>query len=224
MTTYPVLTFLAGVLAGLALVAAWQGVRFLIDLRAVRRRALRLGLESAREAPLEDPRDVEAQRLVAACKARLMFQRRLNPQWVTPLVREIPDLVRAIAATYYPDRLDPLWAPGISRFSRAVELTARDIADFLENQRVGRLVDVSAHTVRRTWDVGYRLSKHEHWQAATRWYQRVRPVWQAARYRSPITWVSLAATNAAVRVLQPAIVAIVARRAIELYSGRPLQS
>jgi hypothetical protein len=215
MTTHPWLTFLAGVLAGLALVAAWQGVRFLVDLRAVRRRALQVGLESAREAPLQDPRDVEA---------HLMFQRRLNPQWVTPLVREIPDLVRAIAATYYPDRLDPLWAPGISRFSRAVELTARDIADFLENQRVGRLVDVSATTVRRTWDVGYRLSKHEHWQTATRWYQRIRPVWQAARYRSPITWVSLAATNAAVRVLQPAIVAIVARRAIELYSGRPFQS
>lgn len=219
ITTRPTLVFLAGLAAGLGLVALWMLVRFLLDLRAVR---LATTAALAEAAAGDDPRNAEAARLVVACQRRLIFQPRLRPLWLRPLADEIPALVRALAAVYYPDHPDPLWAPGLSRFARALALTAEDISDFLEKRRIGRLMDVSATTARRTWDFGARLARHQHLRAAVRVYGRVQPVWQATRYRSPFMWAGLGATNAAVRVLQPTIVAIVARRAIQLYSGRPL--
>ena len=50
-------------------------------------------------------------------------------------------------------------------------------------------------------------------------YRTVRPVVQALRYNSPLTWVGLATSNAAARVLQPSIIGIIGKRAIQLYSG-----
>jgi hypothetical protein len=211
----PAVIFLLGLTSGLLLVAAWHAARFLLDLGAARRRAA-----AALDAATETPRDREARRLVELSQRKLRFQPRLNPRWVAPLVEEIPLLVRAIAVVYYPDHPDPMRAPGLSRFTRAVELGARDIAEFLETRRVGRLIDMSAATAWRTWDVSRRVTRHEHVRKVVGWDARLRPVWQAARYRSPVMWTGLAASNAAIRVLQPAIIAIVARRAIELYSGR----
>jgi hypothetical protein len=211
----PTVVFLLGLASGLLLVAAWHAARFLLDLRAARRRA-----EAALDAATATPRDREARRLVELSKRKLRFQPRLNPRWVAPLIEEIPVLVRAIAVVYYPDHPDPLRAPGLSRFTRAVELGARDVAEFLETRRVGRLIDMSAAAAWRTWDVGRRVTRHEHVRSVVRWYDRLRPVWQATRYRSPVMWTGLAASNAAIRVLQPEIIEIVARRAIELYSGR----
>lgn len=52
------------------------------------------------------------------------------------------------------------------------------------------------------------------------WYDKTRPLWQVLRYRSLWMWMSFAASNVAVRTLQPMIVDMIARRAIELYSGR----
>jgi hypothetical protein len=42
---------------------------------------------------------------------------------------------------------------------------------------------------------------------------------QVLRINSPITWASVAVSNAAARTLQPAVVQIVGHRAIQLYSG-----
>ena len=50
-------------------------------------------------------------------------------------------------------------------------------------------------------------------------YDKVRPVVQVLRYKSPLTWASIAVSNAAARTLQPAVVNIVGHRAIQLYSG-----
>jgi hypothetical protein len=175
----------------------------------------------------QDPRVLEAHSRVKACKKRLRWQMTPNPYWMAPLVDEIPKLVREIAAIYYPDAMDPLRAPGLSHFMRALHLAAMDIADFLQTCRVGRLVDVSAETVWKGWEVGHRLATHEGvkrvhtWYKTFRpWYSWARPVWQAVRFNSPWMWMSLAASNITIRTLQPAVIDIVARRAIELYSGQ----
>jgi hypothetical protein len=62
--------------------------------------------------------------------------------------------------------------------------------------------------------------ENQKFKSATKWYKRLLPVWQVARWKSPVMWVSLAASNVAVRTLQPAVIDIIARRAMELYSGR----
>ena len=121
---------------------------------------------------------------------------------------------------YYPDAADPVREPGVAEFMRAVQLTASDIADFLQTKRVGRLVDVSADTAWRTWELGHRVAADQRLKALNRWYKKIRPVWQAARYRSPIMWTGLAVRNVAIRAVQPAVVSIVAHRAVQLYSGQ----
>lgn len=175
----------------------------------------------------DDPRDLAAYDRVKACKNRLRWHIDPNPHWIAPLIDEVPRLVREIAAIYYPHAADPLRAPGLSHFMRAIHLTAMDIADFLQTQRLGRLVDVSAETAWKGWEVGHRLATHERVKQAhvwykklQPWYRRVRPVWQVLRFNSPWMWMSLAASNITIRTLQPAIIDIVARRAIELYSGQ----
>ena len=50
-------------------------------------------------------------------------------------------------------------------------------------------------------------------------YKKLRPAMQVLRYNSPITWASIAVSNAAARTLQPAVINIVGHRAIQLYSG-----
>jgi hypothetical protein len=44
-------------------------------------------------------------------------------------------------------------------------------------------------------------------------------VWQVLKIKSPLTWASVAVSNVAARTLQPAIIDIIARRAIDLYGG-----
>ena len=55
---------------------------------------------------------------------------------------------------------------------------------------------------------------------SAKWWKRLLPVMQTVRYKSPLMWASLAVSNVAVRSLQPAVIDLIARRAIELYSGR----
>jgi hypothetical protein len=62
--------------------------------------------------------------------------------------------------------------------------------------------------------------QHDAVQALGKWYRRILPFWQVLRWNSPVVWASMAVSNVAARTLQPAIVDIVARRAVELYSGR----
>jgi hypothetical protein len=95
-----------------------------------------------------------------------------------------------------------------------------DVADFLQTRSIGRLVDVSASTALKTWEVTHKLAKHDAVQQANRWYSRLLPVWQVLRFKSPVMWASMAVSNVAARTLQPAVIDIIAKRALDLYSGR----
>lgn len=209
------LLFLAGLVCGLGVVFLWHGVRFFADLRAARAAT---AAEIFAQSPGE--RDQLALDAITACKNRLRWHRNPNPEWLTPLVDEIPRLVREIAAIYHPHAPHPLLAPGLSHFTQAIQLAANDVTNFLQTRTVGRLVDVSAHTALRTWEKGRDVLQHETVQKIGKWYKRLLPVWQVVRFNSPLVWASMAVSNIAARTLQPSIVDIVARRAVELYSGR----
>jgi len=209
------LLILTGFVFGLAAVFLWHGVRFLADLRHTRR-------ATAADIFFDNPgeRDQAALAAVEACKNRLRWHRDPNPEWLTPLVREIPLLIREVAAIYHPEAPNPLLGPDLSQFSLAIQLASTDITEFLQTRTIGRLVDVSAHTAMRTWAKGRDVMQTNTVQALNKWYRRVLPFWQVLRFKSPLVWAGMAISNVAARTLQPAIVDIVARRAIELYSGR----
>ncbi|MCW0220406.1 MAG: hypothetical protein OJI67_18915 [Prosthecobacter sp.] len=208
------LTFAAGFICGTATWLLWLAFRFISDLKAARA-AVADYLQTA-----DSPKDIEAHRAVEACKNRLRWQKRVNPEWLPPLVDEVPRLVRDIARIYHPQHPEPLLAPGLSQFSRAVHLAALDVSDFLQTQSIGRLVDVSASTALKTWEMTHKIARHEAVQTAGKWYKRLLPVWQVMKYKSPMVWAGVAVSNVAARTLQPAIIDILARRTIDLYSGR----
>jgi len=209
------LIFVAGLITGMGIIFVWWGLRVLADAKLAGKVT-----EAALQALHGSVKDEAAQEVVIECKKRMRWQRNLNPEWIQPLIEEIPRLVREIAAVYHPEERQPLLAPGLSHFTRAVHLAALDIADFLQTRTIGRLVDVSANTAVKAINKGREVVESEHFQSLNKWYKRLLPVWQVARFNSPVMWASLAVANVAVRALQPAVVDIVARRAIELYSGR----
>jgi hypothetical protein len=131
--------FSLGLLCGLVCARGWLLLRDYLRLRRARAAA-----EVFHHALLDDPRDLAAHARVQACKQRLRWQPTLNPNWLDPLIDETPALVREIATFYYPDAEDPVRAPGLSHFIRAIHLTAANLADFLQTHRLGRLADVSA--------------------------------------------------------------------------------
>lgn len=210
-----ILIFAAGFVCGLATWVLWKALRFAADLKEAREVA---GGYLAEGAHTEVDR--VAQEAVRKCKNRLRWQKSANPEWLPPLVDEIPQLVREIAAIYYPTHENPLLAPGLGQFSRAVHLAALDVANFLQTRSIGRLIDVSASTALKTWELSHKIAKHEAMQEAGKWYKRALPIWQAVRYKSPLMWATVAVSNVAARTLQPAIIDIVARRAMDLYGGR----
>lgn len=210
-----ILLFLAGLVCGLGTVLIWQGVRFAADLKAAKHAT---AAELFLEAPGE--RDRLALAAIDECKRRLRWSKDFNPEWLTPLVTEIPRLVREIASIYHPESPKPMLAPGLSQFTRSIQLAASDVTEFLQTRTVGRLVDVSAHTALRTWEKGREIVQHETMQKLGRWYKKLLPVWQVLRFKSPLVWASMAVSNVAARTLQPSIIDIISRRAVELYSGR----
>lgn len=208
------LTFLAGFICGTATWLLWMAFRFIMGVKAAQREIV----EHAGD--LDSPKDIEALQAVEACKNRLRWQKRVNPEWLPPLLDEVPQLVREIARIYYPQHPEPLLAPGLSQFSRAVHLAALDVSNFLQNRSIGRLVDVSASTAVKTWEMTHKIATHEAVQTAGKWYKRLLPVWQVVKYKSPMVWAGVAVSNVAARTLQPAIIDILARRTMDLYSGR----
>lgn len=209
-----IMTFIAGVVVGGATIVLWKLLRFAADLRAARNAVASFVYPECGVA------DELARKAVENCKKRLRWQKNLNPEWLPPLVDELPKLVREIAAIYHPGKQEALLAPGLSQFSRAVHLAAMDVADFLQTRSIGRLVDVSASTAIKTWEMTHKIARHERMQTANKWYKRLLPYWQVLRFKSPIMWTSMAVSNVAARTLQPAVIDIIAKRAIDLYSGR----
>jgi len=212
---YGILIFLAGVVCGMGVLMLWFGVRFLAELKGERHAN---AAELFNNSPGE--RDEAALAAIEACKNRLRWHANPNPEWLPPLFDEIPLLVKEIAQIYHPASPQPLLAPGLSHFTSAIHLAADDVTKFLQTRTVGKLVDVSAHTALKTWEKGREIMQHETMQTMNKWYKLLLPVWQVLRYKSPLVWATMAVSNVATRTLQPAIVDIVARRAVELYSGR----
>ena len=112
------LAFWAGLVSGVVLAGGVWLLRRYLELRRAR-----IAAEVLRRALSDNPQDREAQLRVAACKQRLRWQPTLNPSWLAPLIDEVPILVRDIATVYYPDAEDPVRAPGLSHFVRAIHLT-----------------------------------------------------------------------------------------------------
>lgn len=209
------LTFLAGFLIGMSVVSMWWLLRLLAELKSTK-------ITKASDMFSSEPEEKELRAFAAigACKNRLRWTRELNPEWLPPLIDEIPRLVREIAEIYYPDSPEPLLAPGLSHFTRATELAAADVTEFLQRRTIGKLVDVSAHQALRMWETGRGIVQHRTVKHLNKWYKRLLPIWQVIAFKSPLTWASMAVNNVATRTLQPAIVDIVGRRAVELYSGK----
>ena len=166
-----------------------------------------------------DDKFSQAMSLIEGAQDSIKLKKQINPEWFSALYNEIPPLVEKIASVYYPDDPEPLKAPKLGEFIRAVELASTDIADFLQKKRIGRLIDFSAGSAIRTYKKGKTVSKNPIVQTFSPIYKKIRPVVQLVRYRSPLTWAGLAASNAAARVIQPSILGIVGKRAIQLYSG-----
>ena len=205
------------VIGFLSAVTIWIGlglIRFWIDIRKTKKAILADGLIADGDELKRSAMD-----LITNSQNSLRMTKQMNPDWLAPLSKEIPILVGGIAKLYYPENPDPIKAPRIGEFTRAVELAATDIANFLQNQRIGRLVDFSAGRAFRGYERGKKMADNPFLRICSPIYKTVRPVVQALRYNSPLTWVGLATSNAAARVLQPAIIGIIGKRAIQLYSG-----
>jgi hypothetical protein len=209
------LFFLAGLMCGMGILLLWFGLRFMAELKSARH-------ASAAELFNHEPgeRDQAALAAIEACKNRLRWNSNPNPEWLPPLIDEVPKLVKEIALIYHPDSPQPLLAPGLSHFTRAIHLAANDVTEFLQTRTVGKLVDVSANTALKTWQKGKEVIEHEAVQKLNKWYKRILPYWQIALYKSPLMWATVAVSNVAARTLQPAIIDIVAKHTVELYSGR----
>jgi len=175
--------------------------------------------EKFKESDMSGPLDQQSLDYIKDCKARLLHQAKINPDWVAPLVTEIPKLVQDIAKTYYPNSKDPISAPNLKEFSCAIKLVSSDIANFLES-KPGRILNVSASTAHRTYRVTKHLADNKHLKMINKLYKRVRPFWQGFSYKSPIMWTFLIGRNIAVRTLHRKIVNAIGKRAIQLYSGR----
>lgn len=189
-------------------------LRFLAELRDLRKMKGREVFSSTLSE-----KDKQAKEAIQNAKSRMRWHSDLNPEWIPPLMKEVPRLVKEIAQIYHPNCPEPLLAPGLSHFTKAIQLAAQDVTNFLERKAVGRLADVSAHTVLRTWEKGQKVMQHQTVQQVGKWYKRILPYWQIISFKSPLTWASMAVNNLAVRTLQPAVLDIIARRAVDLYSG-----
>lgn len=198
-------------------VILWLGfaiIRFWLDIRKTKKEILNDDFITE-----NDELQRLAKQLITDSQNSLRMTKQMNPDWLSPLLKEIPILIEGIAKLYYPENPDPIKAPKIGEFTRAVELAATDIANFLQNRRIGRLVDFSAGRAFRGYERGKKLADNPFLRVCSPIYKTVRPVVQVLRHNSPLTWVGLATSNAAARVLQPSIIGIIGKRAMQLYSG-----
>jgi hypothetical protein len=206
--------FMLGMAASVCVYVVWS--RLLVRVAA---KSTLKAAEACLESPSEDATEQRALEIVQGCKLKLVLQPVVNPSWIEPLTQMIPAMVQDIAETFHPDEPDPLLAPKTSDFARAVELAAADVAVFLKQRCVGRLLDVSAYRAHKTYQQVRQVVEDERVSTASKVWDFLRPVAQFVGYSSPVMWATLLGRNVAIRSLQPAIVSIVGHRAIQLYSG-----
>ena len=207
--------FMLGLGSMIGLLLTWKVLRYLYYWRQASKYSA-----SLYDVPIGDDKYESAIEITKEYKKKLLFQKSINPKWVEPLVVEVPALIKDIAKVYYPESSDPVMAPGMSQFARAIQLIAGDIASFLEGTWFGRRIDVSGTTARQITSGMNRWRQNKWLRGAYKALGRLRPAWQAIKYKSPLMWGSVLAKNAGIRVLQPKIIDIVARRSIQLYSGQ----
>lgn len=212
---HPVIWYVIGILSAIVVSLAWNWLRLITANRSMRAGEDAHTFEST--SPSEQQR--QALKQIKACQKRLFLQRKVNPDWMEPLKTELPRLVEEIARTYYPKAKNPVLAPGISEFARAIELFANDIASFLQDTKPGRLIDTSAHTVKQTYEVTKSIVEDKRLKETLKWYKHVRPIIQIAKINSPVMWVSLLTKNLAGRIGQVTIIGLAGKWSIELYSG-----
>ena len=133
-----------GVISMVGVLLIWKVIRYLYYWRRASKYSTALY-----DVPVGDDKYESAIGITKEYKKRLQFQKSINPKWVDPLVVEVPALIKDIAKVYYPKSSDPVMAPGMSQFARAIQLIAGDIASFLEGTWFGRRIDVSGTTARQ---------------------------------------------------------------------------
>jgi len=170
-------------------------------------------------------RDAAALAAVEACKNRLRWHRDPNPEWLTPLVREIPLLMREISAIYHPGLPPSRSSPqALSHFNQInpARLHGHHRV-FCKTRTIGRLVDVSAHTALRNLGEGPQCYPDRHGaKRSTNGTAGLLPFWQVL-CASRVHWSGrgVAVSNVAARTLQPAIGRYRGPGApLSLYSGR----
>jgi hypothetical protein len=210
MINHPIFWYVAGVLSATIVYITSRRLGIILVSRSELPEAEAPGPE-----PMS-PSEQEARRHMKACQKRLLSQRKINPNWVEPLRRELPRLVQEIARTFHPKATNPLLAPSVGEFMRAIDRTASNLATFFQSP-YGRVLNVSAETARKCYDMIERLRKYKQ---AVKWYKQLRPGLQILRYKSVLMWTLLLGRNVAVRSTHHRIAGIVGERAIELYGGK----
>lgn len=210
-----VLWFAIGVLSTVSFYIIWKTIRIFLASHSIAKDTNK----ELEESKMSEPLDQQSLAYITDCKKSLILQVKINPDWVAPLLSEIPKLVQDIARTYYPNSKNPISAPDLSEFGYAIKLVSSDIADFLQS-KPGRILNVSASTAHRTYRVARRLASDKWLKLINKGYKRLRPIVQMLRYKSPIMWTIVIGRNVAVRTLHGKIVNTIGMRAIQLYSGR----
>ena len=102
-----VLWFAIGVLSTVSFYIIWKTIRIFLASHSIAKDTNK----ELEESKMSEPLDQQSLAYITDCKKSLILQVKINPDWVAPLLSEIPKLVQDIARTYYPNSKNPISAP-----------------------------------------------------------------------------------------------------------------